>query len=173
MVRLEMPSLEALFETMRQFIEIAINLRWWCAHDQMTDGSSSEPDVLIRAHQVNLGVGQHNSRFRHVLNGVLRFAVLAGDSTDRSGQVGAFQRLHIVYFERLQEQFVQSEQGERIVHSETEHERLHEIGRLLDGVKRGGLFAFLDLNRSSFGVESDLQFEVFDDRRKQFHPVRS
>lgn len=158
---------------MGQLVEIAVDFGWRCAHDQVTDRRPGESNVLVRAHQMDLRVGQHDSGFRHVLDGVLRFAVLASNSADRSGQVRTFQRLYVVYFERLQEQLVQSEQGQRIVDGEAQHERLHEVGRLLYRVERGGLLAFLDLDRSGFGVEANLQFEVFNDRREELHPTRS
>ena len=157
---------------MRQFVEVAVDFGWRCAHDQVTDRRPGESDVLVGAHQVDLRVGQHDPGLRHVLDGVLRFAVLAGDSTDRSGQMCTFQRFNVVDLERLQEQLVQPKQCERIVDGEAEHERLHEVGRLLNRVERGGLLAFLDLDRSGLRVEADLQFEVFDDRREQLHPVR-
>ena len=57
---------------------------------------------------MDLGVSQHYPRLGHVFDGVLGTAVFAGQPPDGSGQVVAFQALHVCHFERVEEKVVKS-----------------------------------------------------------------
>lgn len=99
-------SLQAFRQATRQISQIAVNFVGRSAHNQTTDGVSSHREVLIGSQKVDFRVRQHNTRFRHVLDGQLRTSILAGDSADGSTQVVSVQCLHVGHLERFEEKMV-------------------------------------------------------------------
>ena len=88
--------------------QVSVDLGGRASQDQIADGPLGNLDVLERAHDVDLGVSQHYPSLGHVFDGVLGTAVFAGQPPDGSGQVVAFQALHVCHFERVEEKVVKS-----------------------------------------------------------------
>ena len=151
--------------------EIAVHFGGWTAQDEVANGSLRYLNVLEGAHDVNLGIGQHDPRLRHVFDGVFGAAVLARQPADRSGQVVSFQRLDVLNVERIEEKVVQSEQSQGILNFEAHDKGLDEVCGLLNVGNVLRLLPCPDLDIARFEVESDLQFQVFDHRSEDLHPV--
>ena len=73
----------------------AVDFGGRAAQNEVAEGPLGNLDVLEGAHDVDLRVGEHDARFRHVLNGVLGAPVFSGDAADCAGEVVTLQRLHV------------------------------------------------------------------------------
>ncbi len=108
-------QLEALCGPGRDGPERAVDLGGRTAQDEVAERALGDLDVLVGAEDVDLGVCQHDAGARHVLDGILGAAALAGHAAHRARQVVALQRLHVLDLERVHEQVVQPQQRQRVL----------------------------------------------------------
>lgn len=74
-------------------------------------------------------------------------------------------------FERFEEQLVQTEQSDRIIHIKSQQECFHKIGSFLQVRHVSSFFTVAEFDVSCPCVESDLQFQVLDERFEDLDPV--
>ena len=86
---------ELLIYSGRNSPQRAVNLRRGASENEVAEGPLGDLDVLEGAHDVDLRVGEHDTRFGDVLDGVFCAAVLSGDAANRAGQMVTLQRLHV------------------------------------------------------------------------------
>ena len=80
------------------------------------------------------------------------------------------QGFDVLYFERLEVQIVEPKHGNCVLQVEPEHEALEEVSTFLYGSNVLGVLRSLQLDSSSFGVHSNLQFHVLDERLQDAVP---
>mmetsp|Transcript_6699 Transcript_6699/g.14692 ORF Transcript_6699/g.14692 Transcript_6699/m.14692 type:complete len:226 (-) Transcript_6699:65-742(-) len=102
---------------------------------------------------------------------MLCLAILACNSADTSRHVVTLQSLDILDLEGLQEEVVQSQQGNGISLIKAQHEGLHVVSSFLECADVLSALRVADLNRSSPSVHSHLQLHVLDKGLDQTHPV--
>ena len=85
----------------------SVDLGRRAAENQVANGSLGDLDVLERSEDVDLRVGEHDPRLGDILDGVLRPASFAGQSSDAPGQVVALKGLDVLDVEGVQVEVVQ------------------------------------------------------------------
>lgn len=87
------------------------------------------------------------------------------------GQNGKLQKQTIFDFKRLEEQLVQSEECDCIIHIESQDESLHKVSSFLQVRHVTCVFAVTQFDMSCPCVEPNLQFQVFDQWFEDLDPV--
>ena len=98
------------------------------AQYEVTQSSPGDGDVLVGAEDVDLAVGQHYPGLGDVLDGKFSPPTLPRQSPNRSGQGVALQSRHVLDLETVDEQVVQSDDGQGVLHLEPADEGLN-IGK--------------------------------------------
>lgn len=91
--------LKSLLHSRADCPQAIVHLARRLSENETDDRLSRNARVLEAAQDVDLGVGQHNARARGILDSVFSLAVLAGDTTDGTGQVVAVEGLDVLDFE--------------------------------------------------------------------------
>lgn len=104
---------------------------------------------------MDLGVGQDDPRLGRVLDRELGPSVLPGDAAYGPGQMVALQGFDILDLKGVEEEIVQPEHGQGVVHVEAEDEGLDKVRGLLDVGNVLRLGASLDLHVTGFQVEAN------------------
>ena len=86
---------ESLGTSGRYRLQRSIDLRGRTSHDKVANGSLGDLEILIRAHDVDLSVGQDDPRLGGVLNRKLGPTVLSSHTTNSTRQMVTFQCLDI------------------------------------------------------------------------------
>jgi len=120
---------------------------------------------------MNVCIGQNDSSLCGILNGILRLSRDPRYPSNGSGQMFATQTLDILDLERVNEQLIQSQQGDRITNLETQHERTNIIGTFLQGIGDAGFSGGLEFHTSFLRVHANLDLHVLNDGRIQLHPM--
>lgn len=129
---------------------------------------------------MNLLISQHNPRLCRILDRKLCLSILPGDPPNRSRKMLSIERLDILDLERLNEQVIEPQQRDGIIHIKAQRERLDEIRAFLERRGIEGAFARAQLDGAVARVHAHLQEEVFDERGvdsrpggfERGHPVR-
>ena len=116
-------------------------------------------------------LGEDDARLRRILDGVLALAVLAGDAADCTGQVVAFEDLHIGDHKGVDEEIFDAQKGYRIANFEAEQVGFHKVSRFLQRVEIIRVGAGFDLNAAVSWVHAHIELEMLDNRRIDLHPV--
>ena len=77
--------------------KFGIHLAGWAAHDQRHNRVFGHTYVLVRAEDMNLGVGQHNACAARIFDSKASTTVFSGDTADRATKMVAMQSLCLLY----------------------------------------------------------------------------
>lgn len=91
--------LKPLLHPCRDGPQAIVHLSRRFSENQANDRLTRNASILETAQNVNLRVGEHDTRARGVLDGVFGFAVFACDTADGAGEMVALEGLDIFNFE--------------------------------------------------------------------------
>lgn len=190
---------EPLLHACRDRPQAVVDLSWRLSENQADDGLPGDSRVLEGPKNVDLGVGEHYSRPRRILDGVPGLAVLASDTADGAGEMVTLKCLDVLekggslmsvsdngcrvgewqeeggmatYFnlERLNVEIIHPEQGDSVVDVEAQGKGTHEVGALLDRAVICGDLGGAQLDALALHVHAALELEVLDQRRVDLGP---
>lgn len=105
-------SSESLLHPRRHRSQISINLSRRTTQNQTNNRRLRNTNILEATQNVDLGIGEHDSRSAGVLNGEFSLAVFACNTADCATHVFALEGFDVFDFEGLDVEIVESEEGD-------------------------------------------------------------
>ena len=141
------PPSKSLTEPRRNRPQVRVHFRRRAAEDERAHRVLGRACVRVRAEDVHVLLGEHNTRARRVLDRKLDLAVLAGDTPDGAREVVTLEDLHGRHLERVDEEVLDA--GER-----------DGVGDLEADVKEGRISISSPISRALIGKEVGDSIEV-------------